>query len=112
MMPSPNPFCGKPPELSSKGRNIPVLNLGREAKLLKGQNQIVGPQDGFHVGSVGPKTSRRYFTHAVGVLELAQQKFLHTSVAVEAPNSCGREIQVGHQNSVVGVLLEGEQMPL
>src|SRR5215831_5493796 len=89
-----------------------MLDFGRETKRLKGLNQIVSPQDDFHVGSVGRKTSSGYFAHAVGVLELAQQKFLLASVAVKAPNSRRREIQVGDQNSVVGVWLEGEQMPL
>src|SRR5262245_8173902 len=42
-------------------------------------------------------------------LELAEQKFLEGSVALQTPHCLWSQLQVGDQSSVIGVVLEGEK---
>ena len=104
-----DPFRREPPKLSAEGGDVPVLHLRRQTQHVKGQDQVVGPQDGFQKSGVGPKTPGRDLAHGGGMLELPDQQLLKPSVAVKAPHRRWSQVQVGHHHAVVGVVLEGEE---
>ena len=58
-----DPFCRKPPKLPAEGGVVPVLHLWRQTKHLKGQDQVVSPQDRFQVGRVGLASHGRDLAH-------------------------------------------------
>src|SRR6516225_7081806 len=107
-IPTLYPFGRKPPKLAAKGGDVPMVYFRRQTKVLERQDQVVGPEDRFHVSGVGPEAPGRNFAHRVGVLELPQQQFLRASVAVETPDRGRSQLQVGDQRPVVGVPLDGE----
>ena len=83
----------------------------RHAKKLKRQDQVVSPQDHFHVGGIGPEAVSRDVRHVERILEFAQQKFLEGALAVETINGFGFERKVrGDQSPVVSVFFECEQV--
>lgn len=91
-----DPFCGQPPKLSAQSGDVPMLNFLGPAEELESQYQVVGPENGFHVGGIGPEAASGDLGHRIGSLELPQQKLLETPVAVESPDRRRAEIQVGH----------------
>lgn len=89
-----------------------MSDLFGQTKNLESQDQIVGPEDHFHIGGIGPEAVCWDLCHRIRIFEFPQQEFLKTAVAVEAPDCRWSQIQVGHQCSVIGILLEREQTPL
>ena len=104
-----DPFCRQPPKLSAQRGDIPMLHFFGQTQKLESQNQVVSPQECLHVGSVGPEAAGGNLGHGISTLELAEQKFLEGSVAVQMPHRLWSQLQVGDQSSVVGVVLEGEK---
>src|SRR6266540_7521104 len=104
-----DPFCRQPPKFAAKRNDIPMTNFFGQTKKLESQNQVVGPQDRFHVGGIGPQAAGRNLGHGIRAFELSQQKLLKPPVAVKTPNRRGRQLQVRYQSSMISVLFEGEQ---
>jgi len=104
-----DPLCGEPPELAAQGGDIPMLHRLGQTKRLEGEDQIVSPQDHFHVGRIGRETVGGDLGHGVGLFELAQQQLLTRPLAVKVPHGRSGEVQVGDERPVVRVALEGEQ---
>lgn len=67
----PDPLGREPPEFPAQGGDIPVLNPFGQTLMLERQDQVVGPQDHFHVSGIGPEAAGRDLSHGIGVLELA-----------------------------------------
>ena len=89
-----DPFCRQPPEFPAQCGNIPMLNLQRETKELKSENQIVSPKDHFHIRCVGPETSGWDLGHVIRVLEFAEKKFLETPVAIKPIDGFRGQVEV------------------
>src|SRR5215510_11147638 len=104
-----DPFGGQPPKLSTQCGNVPMLHFSGQTQKLECQDQVVSPQNHLQVGGVGPEASGGNLGHGISTLELAQQKFLEGSVAVQTPHRLWSQLQVGDQSSVIGVVLEGEK---
>jgi len=109
---SPNPFCRDRPKFPSQGGNIPMLELFRQAQELKGSNEIVGPEDDFHVSGIGQETPGRNSGQCVGVFEFSKQEFLKSSIAIESPDVVRFQIEGVHEDAVVGVVLKREETGL
>jgi len=104
-----DPLRRQPPKLAPQSGDVPVANIFGQTQVLESQDQVVRPQNHLHVSSMGPETAGRNLGHRIGALELAQQKFLQSPVAVKTPNRRWAQLQVGDQRLVVGVLLEGKK---
>ena len=108
----PNPFRRDTPKLPSQGGNIPMLEFFRQAQKLKGTNEIVGPEDDFHVSGIGQETSCRNLGQCVRVLEFSKQEFLKSSIAIETPDVVRFQIESVYESAVVGVVLKREETGL
>src|SRR5262245_35128525 len=104
-----DPFGAQPPKLSTQCGNVPMLHFFGQTQKLECQDQVVSPQDHLQVGGVGPEAAGGNLGHSISTLELAEQKFLEGSVAVQTPHCLWSQLQVGDQSSVIGVVLEGEK---
>ena len=88
-----DPFCRQPPKFAAKRSDIPMTNFFGQTKKLESQNQVVGPQDRFHVGGIGPQAAGRNLGHGIRAFELSQQKLLKPPVAVKTPNRRRRQLK-------------------
>ena len=64
------------PKFAAHRGDVPGMEFLRHAKKLKREDQVVSPENHFHIGGVGPEASRGDVRHIKRIFELAQQKFL------------------------------------